>query len=394
MAPPTVLTHGSAAGGASVYNTASVAPGTGLLLVVTISGFPAEQPTITGLGLDWTHVRSGLAFFDTQRVSLFTAKPEAVPTPGEITLTLPGNSTDGVVWQVLEAEGADSVVQSASAQGSSAEPIVANLGAFSAVGNAAFGILQGREMTAATEGDGYTLLQTTTRNLLGLATEWKGANDQSVEWAGQTGMLVGYPDIWTAIAAELNYPPPPVSGELDATLPVLEAAIGPGDIGITGGGLALTLPALTATLGVPIPPSTFLSEIAQYLALAGLGTYAPTGDGGTIFIEKMPQSPNAAIALFATGGLQASGMHGYDLPVVNIQVRGAPNNPLAALAKAEAIYGALQGLHAMALPGGTRVINCRASQSYPISLGRDGTERQGYSLNFEWEVRNVTANRE
>lgn len=137
-----------------------------------------------------------------------------------------------------------------------------------------------------------------------------------------------------------------------------------------------------------------LGELALYLDAQALGVYEPDEAGGTIFVEKMPQTPDEAIALFATGGLQASGKHGYDSPTVNVQVRGPENDPLAALAKAEAVYGALQGLHRATLPGGTRVINCRGLQSYPVSLGRDDNERQGYSINFEFEVRNITANRE
>lgn len=137
-----------------------------------------------------------------------------------------------------------------------------------------------------------------------------------------------------------------------------------------------------------------VAALALYLDQISLGEYEPTSAGGTIFLEELPQSPDAAIALFSTGGPQASGKHGYDSPVVNVHVRGAANDVIGALAKATAIYDALHGLHSMALPGGIRVINCLGLQSGPITIGRDQNDRPRYSLNFQLEVRNVSANRE
>lgn len=134
--------------------------------------------------------------------------------------------------------------------------------------------------------------------------------------------------------------------------------------------------------------------IARYLDAEDIGSYEPASADGSIFIQKLPQTPDEAIAIFSSGGFEASGKWGYDAPTVNIQVRGEPHDPIGALAKAREVYGALQGLHAVTLPDGTRVINCRGIQSGPVSLGQDDEDRFRFSLNFQLEVRNVTQNRE
>lgn len=137
-----------------------------------------------------------------------------------------------------------------------------------------------------------------------------------------------------------------------------------------------------------------ITGIAQYLDAQGVGEYEPASPGGSIFIQKLPQTPDVAIGIFATGGYLASGKWGYDLPTVNIQVRGAAHDPVGALAKARAVYAALHGFHMAALPDGTFVINCRGIQSGPVSLGPDDEDRFRFSLNFQLEVRNVTEHRE
>lgn len=134
--------------------------------------------------------------------------------------------------------------------------------------------------------------------------------------------------------------------------------------------------------------------IAQYLDAQGVGDYEPDSAGGSIYVQKLPQTPDEAIGIFASGGFEASGVWGYDNPTVNVQVRGAPHDPVGALAKARAVYSALHGFHMATLPDGTFVINCRGIQSGPVSLGPDENDRFRFSLNFQLEVRNVTEHRE
>lgn len=137
-----------------------------------------------------------------------------------------------------------------------------------------------------------------------------------------------------------------------------------------------------------------IEGIAYWLDDELIGVYRPTLPGGNIFLEKLPQTPDTAIAIFVSGGPQASGTHGYDNPVTNIQVRGNRADPVGALQLAERVYAALQGLHHVILPGGVHVVSCIGIQSGPVRLGPDDSERFRYSLNFQWEIRNLTQNRE
>jgi hypothetical protein len=139
---------------------------------------------------------------------------------------------------------------------------------------------------------------------------------------------------------------------------------------------------------------TLLEGIALYLDSVDVATYDPDGPDGNVFIQKLPQTPDAAIGIFAVGGFPASGTHGYDEPSISIQVRGAPDDPVGALTLAEAIYGALHGLHSATLPDGSRVVRCLGIQSGPVSIGQDDQERHELTLNFQIQIRNVTMHRE
>lgn len=134
--------------------------------------------------------------------------------------------------------------------------------------------------------------------------------------------------------------------------------------------------------------------IALLLDAIGVASFEPDTASGTIYIEKLPQQPDQAIGLFLTGGPASSRKHGYDMPVLNVQVRGNPNAPGAAVELAWGVYSALHALHSVTLEDGTRIIDCAGVQSGPVSIGLDENERPRYSLNFQMEVRNITAHRE
>lgn len=136
-----------------------------------------------------------------------------------------------------------------------------------------------------------------------------------------------------------------------------------------------------------------VDEIAQYLHQQGLGVFAPDGIGGDIFVATLPQAPDECVMLRPTGGFAADSKLGYDDPTVQILVRGT-QDPRTGGERAQAIYGALQGLHDVALPGGTWVVSCLGLQSGPVHIGSDGNGRHEYSLNFRFEIRSLSANRE
>lgn len=137
-----------------------------------------------------------------------------------------------------------------------------------------------------------------------------------------------------------------------------------------------------------------LSEIAQFLHNQGIVTYDPEGVEGDFFISALPSSPDECVTIYPSGGSQADGKLGYDMPSVQLIVRGTMD-PRPALNRAKRIYDALHGYsHAPFVSDGIWVLNCVGTQSGPVHIGRDQNGRNEYSLNFDLEIRNQSGNRE
>ena len=137
-----------------------------------------------------------------------------------------------------------------------------------------------------------------------------------------------------------------------------------------------------------------ISQIAKYLTAAAVVTFSEDTAGGDCFIEKLPQDPDAAVALIGTGGFRSDSKLGYASPTFQVLVRGAPSDPRAAEAKAQAIYDALHGLRNTTLDDGTWLVSCFGIQSAPVHVERDARDRHLYSLNFLAEIELVTTHSE
>jgi len=135
-----------------------------------------------------------------------------------------------------------------------------------------------------------------------------------------------------------------------------------------------------------------LDGLAQYLDGLGLVDFRPDSTGGDCFIETLPASPDEAVALTLYGGTQPDSRLGYDMPSLQVRVRGT-TDPRVSRARAEAIYAALHGLDAITLPDGTRMISCTAQQTV-TSMGQDSQQRFEHVCNYALEVRNQTGRRE
>lgn len=133
--------------------------------------------------------------------------------------------------------------------------------------------------------------------------------------------------------------------------------------------------------------------LALYLQEHGHGTYAPDAAGGSIFVGKLPQTPNECVAIFPTGGFVASIKDGWDLPTIQVRVRGAPNAFRATEQRAQAIYNRLQGLKQHRLANGILVIRCQGMQSAPNYIAPDEADRPEFSINYQLEVRNLSVHR-
>jgi hypothetical protein len=136
----------------------------------------------------------------------------------------------------------------------------------------------------------------------------------------------------------------------------------------------------------------FLEELAQYLETEGTGNYDPDGITGDIFVAVMPPKPDAAIAIFPTGGSRADGRHAYDYPTVQVRVRGTLD-PRPAYTRLQGIYNLLHGLDNIVLSGGTHIFNCNGLQSAPQYIGADSNQRHEFVINFEFHIRAETGNR-
>lgn len=129
-----------------------------------------------------------------------------------------------------------------------------------------------------------------------------------------------------------------------------------------------------------------LDGLARHLAGLGLGTWDDTGVTGDLFVDTLPQEPDAAVALFGYGGPESHAGHPYDTPSVQVHVRGGAD-PRTSRARAQAIYEALHGLHHTTLPDGTYLVDCIGVQSSPQALGVDGNGRHRHVINFRCEIR-------
>jgi hypothetical protein len=138
---------------------------------------------------------------------------------------------------------------------------------------------------------------------------------------------------------------------------------------------------------------TLLEEIARLFEELHLGTYRPDLTGGDIFLAAMPASPDLAVVLARTAGVESDSRLGYDEPVVQARVRGNAGDAVGAEARAQAIYDAVHGLGSRSLPGGTWLVLSVGTQGGPIYVGRDGSNRDEWAVNLRMELHRPTANR-
>jgi len=139
---------------------------------------------------------------------------------------------------------------------------------------------------------------------------------------------------------------------------------------------------------------SIVTEIMRYLADKGIVSYSETGGTNNIFMGKLPAEPPFAIAVNPSGGYNASIKHDYDLPTIQILVRGTVD-PRTGYEKALAIYDALHGFGSGAfVAGGYWVVKCEGIQSEPIYIGQDENGRHMYTLNFALEIKRPSTHRE
>ena len=137
--------------------------------------------------------------------------------------------------------------------------------------------------------------------------------------------------------------------------------------------------------------------IAKHIDANVSGITRSNTAGGNLFLGRMPDKPDEAVAVMPQPGLPQFDRSPTDLPTVQVLVRGAKRTPMSGYERARAIYDALNCLDGVLLDEGgddeVFVIGCTAAQSDPIPLGPDATERPEWSLNFQLITHQPTTHR-
>lgn len=134
-------------------------------------------------------------------------------------------------------------------------------------------------------------------------------------------------------------------------------------------------------------------EVAAYIGSAVDGlAYSETTAEGNVFVDRMPEAPDRAVAVYAQPGLEADSKLPYDPSRFQVVVRSEAGGAWALVTWA-AVYAALHALRNVTLPGGTYLAFALATQSSPFLLGPDENGRPLYGVTFRAEVINATGNR-
>ncbi|HEY3378534.1 MAG TPA: minor capsid protein [Armatimonadota bacterium] len=126
-------------------------------------------------------------------------------------------------------------------------------------------------------------------------------------------------------------------------------------------------------------------EFAQWLNAQHLAVLSEVNPkANQIFIDDLPDTDGRiGIGIYHAPGYASDKRTALDRPSLEIVVRGT-TNPAVAHDKAKSIYDALQAFKTRYfVAGGTEIISITAAQGGPVRLGKDGTGRFMYSLNFD-----------
>jgi hypothetical protein len=128
-------------------------------------------------------------------------------------------------------------------------------------------------------------------------------------------------------------------------------------------------------------------DFAKYLEQTGFGVYAE--DGTATIFDRLPDTPDVAIAVSLRPGRTSSIWNSIEDSSVQILVRGVPEDSSVVAQKAQDIYNALHGqMHITLAVDGPRYLSIVCPQGGPVDAGRDENERAVYSLQFNARWRN------
>lgn len=122
------------------------------------------------------------------------------------------------------------------------------------------------------------------------------------------------------------------------------------------------------------PPS---EDIKDYLE--GISSLALTF-ATDLFISEMPTTPDNCVCIYDTGGYEPEANYTYQRPTIQVRVRGAKGEYLAAHEQAQAIRDELHGLHNETI-NSARYVGIWQEGDI-ISAGQDDNKRPNVTMNF------------
>jgi hypothetical protein len=131
---------------------------------------------------------------------------------------------------------------------------------------------------------------------------------------------------------------------------------------------------------------TFLSDVADHLAAAGIATETLV-KGTNLFLNSKPDSPEIAVVLYETAQQRPTHTFGTGAPAFEfrgIQVVARAASHTVAESLARDIFDVLN-LVVNETVGSTVVLRCEAQQS-PFPLQRDSQHRMEFVCNYVFSV--------
>jgi len=193
----THLTTNTSATDATSYNTASITPTARRLVLAAVYSRctnPPASPSLSGNGLTWVVVATKVSADNLGRLTLYRALITSTTSTGAVAISFGAVEQLRCGWSIAEfagidiggANGANAIVQSATAIADPGNSITTTLAAFASLNNATYGAMaqHSADVTNITEGSGFTMLgeDFNSGEQLAIASEFKATNDTGVDF--------------------------------------------------------------------------------------------------------------------------------------------------------------------------------------------------------------------
>ena len=194
-----LLTSAGSTTDAASYNTASVSPTNGSLILLCVARRENAPNSISGCGLTWTEVDSAVTTDGVQGAIVY--KGVGTPSAGAITIGFAGTQSN-CGWMVVEfseaevTNSADGIVEGTNSG------LTVTLPTFANSENATFGFVRFQANKTIANGSGFTQLGEVNTAEFSMDSQFKNTNDTSVDWtwASDGNRAAG-------VAVEIGYVP-------------------------------------------------------------------------------------------------------------------------------------------------------------------------------------------